>query len=227
VVRLAAGDPARQTTYDNDPLEWAQRWKSEGAKWLHVVNLDGALDGDAHLNIRALRSILSAGVPVELGGGIRDQSSITIALDMGVRRVFIGTAAIQNPALVDWAIIHYGTEHIAGDIGVRDGKVAIKGWQETTNLSVIEMGKRFKESGLTWCVLTDVQRDGLESGLNVNWASELQNSSGMQVVASGGVRDLDDIRRARDAGLAGVIVGRALYEGKIKLEDCLRIQTGT
>ena len=220
VVRLAQGDPGRQTTYGDDPRQWAECWKSEGADWLHVINLDGAFGEDTRLNMQALESILGVGLNVEFGGGIRDQASIETALDLGVRRVFLGTAAIQNPALVDWAIATYGPARIAGDIGARDGKVTIKGWQETTALTVLEVGQRFHTQGIEWCVLTDVRRDGVSTGVNVASAVELQNATGLQVVASGGVSNLEDVRRVREAGLAGVIIGRALYEGRMTIAEC-------
>ena len=220
VVRLAQGNPGRQTTYGDEPRLWAERWKSEGAAWLHVINLDGAFGDDTRLNMHALETILSLGLKVEFGGGIRDRASIQSALNLGVERVFLGTAAIQEPTLVDWAIATFGPAHIAGDIGARDGKVAIKGWQESTSLTVAEAGQRFREQGIVWCVLTDVSRDGISSGVNLNSAMELQSNTGLKVVASGGVSSLSDIRSAQKAGLAGIIIGRALYAGKLSLRDC-------
>jgi phosphoribosylformimino-5-aminoimidazole carboxamide ribotide isomerase len=223
VVRLAQGDPSRQTTYGNDPRAWAERWKAEGAQWLHVINLDGALGEDTRLNLQALEAILRVGLKVEFGGGIRDEAGIQAALGLGVERVFLGTAAIQNPALVDWAVAAYGPSRIAGDIGARDGQVTIKGWQETTSLTILEVGQRFHQQELEWCVLTDVRRDGVSTGVDVDSAVELQDATGLQVVASGGVSSLKDVRRVRDAGLAGVIIGRALYEGKISLPESLNL----
>lgn len=225
VVRLAQGDPARQTAYGDDPLAWAERWKSEGAEWLHIINLSGAFGEDSQANLAALQSILSSGLKIEFGGGIRDEKSIRVPLEMGVARVFLGTAAIQNPPLLDWAIATYGPARIAGDIGVRDGKVTVKGWQESTSLSVREVGQRFRRQGLEWCVLTDVARDGIGAGINVAGALELQAESGLKVVASGGVGSLEDIRRVREAGLAGVIIGRALYDGHVRLTDALQAES--
>lgn len=219
VVRLAQGDPARQTTYGDNPRLWAERWQSEGAKWLHVINLSGAFDEDTHANLKALEQILSVGLKVEFGGGIRNKETLRTPLEMGVQRVFLGTAAIQNPNLVDWALATYGPEKIAGDIGARDGKVTVKGWQETTSLTTLEVGQRFRQQGITWCVLTDVKRDGVSTGVNVSSAIELQTATGLQVVASGGVSTVEDVQRARKANLAGVIIGRALYEEKICLHD--------
>lgn len=220
VVRLAQGDPSRQTVYGDDPRAWAERWKAEGASWLHVINLSGAFDEDSGANFKALESILSVGLNVEFGGGLRDEDSIRTALEMGVTRVFLGTVAIQNPALVERAINQFGPARIAGDIGARDGKVTIKGWQEATALSVAEVGQRFHQQGIEWCVLTDVARDGVSSGVNISSALELQKESGLQVVASGGVSSLVDVQLTREAGLAGVIIGRALYDGKISLPAC-------
>jgi phosphoribosylformimino-5-aminoimidazole carboxamide ribotide isomerase len=223
VVRLAQGDPSRQTIYGDDPLAWAERWKAEGAEWLHFINLDGAFGEDTRLNIQALEAILAVGLKVEFGGGLRDEAGIQAAIELGVERVFLGTAAIQNPELVDWAIAAYGPARVAGDIGARDGKVTIKGWQEITSLTILEVGQRFRQQGLEWCVLTDVRRDGVGTGVDVDSAVELQSVTGLKVVASGGVSSLKDVSRVRDAGLAGVIIGRALYDGKISLQESLNL----
>jgi phosphoribosylformimino-5-aminoimidazole carboxamide ribotide isomerase len=144
-----------------------------------------------------------------------------VPLELGVDRVVLGTAAIQNPALVEWAIARYGAGRIAADIGVRDGLVMVKGWQEATPLTMLEAGKRFRAQGLEWCVLTDVRRDGVGSGVSVAPAVELQTATGLKVVASGGVSSLEDVIRVKNAGLAGVIIGRALYEGNLRLSDCV------
>jgi phosphoribosylformimino-5-aminoimidazole carboxamide ribotide isomerase len=223
VVRLAQGDPARQTTYGDDPLLWAERWKSAGANWLHIVNLDGAFGEDSRLNLQAIESILGIGLNVEFGGGIRDRVSIGTAFDLGIRRVFLGTAAVLNPALVDWAIATYGPACIAGDIGMRSGKVAVKGWQETTPLTGLEVGQRFHAQGLKRCVLTNVQNDGVNNGVDLQSAVELQNVTGLQVVVSGGIGRSEDVRHSREAGLAGVIIGRALFDGQLSLSDVIKV----
>jgi phosphoribosylformimino-5-aminoimidazole carboxamide ribotide isomerase len=222
VVRLAQGNPSRQTSYGDDPRAWAERWQAEGADWLHVINLSGAFDEDGQANFKALESILSVGLKVEFGGGIRDEETVRIPLEMGVERIFLGTAAIQNPSLVSWATDRYGPARIAGDIGSQGGKVMVKGWQESTPLSVQEVGQQLRSQGIEWCVLTDVKRDGVGTGVDVSSAVELQAKTGLKVVASGGVSSLHDVRRAREAGLAGVIIGRALYEGKLSLKKCFR-----
>jgi phosphoribosylformimino-5-aminoimidazole carboxamide ribotide isomerase len=221
IVRLAQGDPARQTEYGDDPRAQAQKFKDEGADWVHVINLSGAFGEEGSANLKALETVLRSGLKVEFGGGIRDEETVKIPLEMGVERVFLGTAAIQNPALVDWAITRYGPARIAADIGVRDGNVMIRGWQESTPLTMLEAGKRFRAQGLEWCVLTDVRRDGVGTGVSVDSAVELQTASGLNVVASGGVSSVEDVIRVKNAGLAGVIIGRALYEGKIGLPEAL------
>jgi phosphoribosylformimino-5-aminoimidazole carboxamide ribotide isomerase len=219
IVRLAQGNPSHQTTYGDDPRAQAEQFKADGAEWIHVINLSGAFDEDAKANLKALEAILTVGLKVEFGGGIRDEESVRVPLKMGAERVFLGTAAILNPALVNWAVACYGPGRIAADIGVRDGQVMVKGWQESTPLTVLEAGKRFRQQGLEWCVLTDVRRDGVGSGVSVDAALELQTATGLKVVASGGVSSLDDVRKVREAGLAGVIVGRALYDGSLRLSD--------
>jgi phosphoribosylformimino-5-aminoimidazole carboxamide ribotide isomerase len=223
VVRLAQGDPDRQTTYGDDPLYWAERWQSEDAEWLHVINLSGAFEEDTNANMEALKTILTTGMKVEFGGGIRERENIQTALNLGVERVFLGTATIQSPELVDWAIAEYGPEHIAGDIGARDGQVMVKGWQQVTPSTVLEVGKRLRNQGVAWCVLTDVKRDGVSTGVDVSSAKALQQATGLQVVASGGVFTLEDVRRTQEAGLAGVIIGRALYEGNLTIAECRKI----
>lgn len=219
IVRLAQGDPARQTEYSADPRQQAEIFKAAGAEWIHVINLSGAFAEDTSANLKALKAILSVGLRVEFGGGIRDMETVRVPLEMGVERVFVGTVAVQNPALVDWAIAQYGPARIAADIGVRNGQVMVKGWQESTPLTMLEAGKRFRAQGLEWCVLTDVSRDGVGTGVSVAPAVELQTATGLKVVGSGGVSSLEDVRVVREAGLAGVIIGRAIYEGKIQLGD--------
>jgi phosphoribosylformimino-5-aminoimidazole carboxamide ribotide isomerase len=223
VVRLAQGDPDRQTTYGDDPAIWADRWLDEGARWLHIINMDGAFEANDSANQRALKTILKTaekyGAQIEFGGGIRDHTNVQAALDLGVARVFLGTATVKNPDLVDWALAEYGPQAIAGDIGIQDGHVMVRGWQEATPLSMRDIGLRLKSQGVAWCVLTDVKRDGVNTGVDVSNAVELQQVTGMKVVASGGVSSVADVDRTRTAGLAGVIIGRALYEGQITIGD--------
>jgi phosphoribosylformimino-5-aminoimidazole carboxamide ribotide isomerase len=221
VVRLAQGDPNRQTVYGDDPVAVAEGWKAEGAEWLHVVNLDGAFGSDTSLNLQSLVSILAVGLKVQFGGGLRDEASLRRALDAGVARAVIGTAAVENPAFVEWAVREFGTERIAVGIDAREGGVRIKGWMEGAGVTAIELGKRLRGQGVEWCVFTDVARDGIGAGVNISATAELARATGLRVIASGGVAGIEDVRHARDAGLAGVIVGRALYEGQVRLRDLL------
>jgi phosphoribosylformimino-5-aminoimidazole carboxamide ribotide isomerase len=221
VVRLAQGDPARQTVYGDDPLAIAELWKAEGAAWLHVVNLDGALGVETAANRAALQRILGLGLKVQLGGGLRDRDSIHAALEAGASRAVIGTAAVENPSLVDWALETCGAERVAVGIDARDGLVRIKGWAEKTSVQAIELASDLRARGLVWCVFTDISRDGLQTGVNLPATTRLAADSGLQVIASGGVASAEEVRRLREAGLAGVILGRALYEGKIQLRSIL------
>ena len=224
VVRLSEGDPGRQTTYGDEPRAWAERWQSEGADWLHVINLDGAFGEASAANFAALRQILSVGIKAQFGGGLRDEPSLRAAFDAGISRAIIGTAAIENPDLVDWALATYGPERVAVGIDARDGVVRIRGWGESAGVQAIELARDLYARGLKWCNFTDVARDGLQSGVNLAATSALAQASGLSVVASGGVATLDDVRRVHQAGLAGVIIGRALYEGNFSVDDYFRMQ---
>ncbi|MBT3388849.1 MAG: 1-(5-phosphoribosyl)-5-[(5-phosphoribosylamino)methylideneamino]imidazole-4-carboxamide isomerase [Chloroflexi bacterium] len=223
VVRLSEGDPGRQTIYGDEPRDWAERWQSEGADWLHVVNLDGAFGEAVVENLAALHQILNVGIKVQFGGGLRDEDSLRAAFDAGISRAVIGTAAIENPALVDWALEIFGSERVVVGIDARDGMVRIRGWEESAGVQAADLARDLCRRGLKWCNFTDVARDGLQSGVNVAATSALAQVSGLSVVASGGVATLDDVRRVRDAGLAGVIIGRALYEGNFSIADCVEM----
>jgi len=225
VVRLAQGDPARQTVYADDPRTAAERWKAEGAEWAHVVNLDGAFGDEASANLPSLISILAAGLKVQFGGGLRDQASLRRVMEAGVTRAVIGTAAIENPRLVDWALREFGPERMAVGIDAREGKARTKGWAEASALTAVELGQRLRAHGVTWCVFTDVARDGVGAGVNVAASAELARETGLLVIAAGGVAGIEDVRRVRKAGLAGVIVGRALYEGRVNLAEALHLTT--
>lgn len=223
VVRLAQGDPDRQTVYGADPLAVAGRWRAEGAEWLHVVNLDGAFGDDSAPNLRALRAILAAGARVQFGGGLRDEDGLRRVLDLGVARAVIGTAAVENPALVDWALAVFGPERVAVGIDARDGLVQVRGWTEASALTAPDLGRHLRAQGLTTCVFTDVARDGVGAGVNVAAAVALAEATGLRVIASGGVAGLNDVHSARRAGLAGLVVGRALYEGAVSLPHAVAV----
>jgi phosphoribosylformimino-5-aminoimidazole carboxamide ribotide isomerase len=229
VVRLKEGDPTRLTAYSDDPAETARRWLETGASWLHVVNLDGAFgEGDSENRI-ALAAILDLakefGARLQFGGGIRSLESIEQALETGVSRLVLGTIAIEQPDLVVHALKKFGAERIATGIDARDGIVRTRGWKETSAVSALDLAHRMRALGLRTAIFTDVSRDGLGNGLNIAATRQLAETSGLDVIASGGVHTLEDVLSARRADLAGVIIGRALYEANVDLKEALELQS--
>lgn len=225
VVRLKEGDPARMTAYSDDPAETAKRWLAMGAKWLHVVNLDGAFGEGDGANQLALLSILKVasefGADVQFGGGLRSIDSMSQALSLGVSRIVLGTVAVEQSDVVTNALKKFGVEKIAVGIDARDGVVRVRGWQSDGGVSAQDLALQMRILGLCTIIFTDVTRDGMGQGLNISATRELADVSGVDVIASGGVLTLDDVLAARDAGLSGVIVGRALYEGTIDFRDAM------
>jgi phosphoribosylformimino-5-aminoimidazole carboxamide ribotide isomerase len=223
------GDPDRETKYADDPLRVAGRWQQAGAEWVHVVNLDGAFGERSAENLAALERILKGtiGVRVQFGGGLRDLASIRQALDLGVSRVVLGTAAARNPALVEAALDAFGAQHVAVGIDARDGRVRTHGWQQGAGISALDLAQDWADKGIHWLIFTDVARDGMGQGLNLEATVRLADVTGLNVIASGGVDSLEDVRRTYEAGLSGVIIGRALYEGRVVLEDALRVKNET
>ena len=225
VVRLVQGDSNLETEYADDPLSVARRWQAAGATWVHVVNLDGAFGEEARANMLALARVLTTGLRVQFGGGLRSFAALHNAFDLGVSRVVLGTAAVENPELVEAALEVFGPDRVAVGIDARKGKVRTHGWQQATALTAVELAQQWASQGVEWIVFTDVSRDGMGSGLNVDATAHLARASGLHVIASGGVASLEDVRRAYQAGLSGVIVGRALYEGQVALGDALRVES--
>ena len=225
VVRLKEGDPARLTEYGDNPAEIASRWLQGGAKWLHVVNLDGAFGESGTANQDALQSILNIArefeALVQFGGGIRSLDAIQQAVDLGVRRVVLGTIAVEQPEAVAIALNRFGPEKIAVGIDAREGLVRTRGWKDNSGITAADLALQMRSLGLRTVIFTDISRDGLSSGLNIPSTCELAETSGLDVIASGGVNRLDDVVAARNAGLAGAIIGRALYEGLINLKEVL------
>ena len=221
VVRLKAGDPRRLTAYSDDPVGTAQRWLEAGADWLHVVNLDGAFGEEDDANQLALRAILKLGARVQFGGGIRSPEAMHKAIELGVSRVVLGTMAMQQPELVEAALKKFGAEFVAVGIDAQDGFVRLYGWKEGSQITATAFAHQMQSLGLRTAIFTDINRDGLGSGLSIASTCELAQTSGLEVIASGGLHTLEDVHAARDAELAGVIIGRALYEGTIDLRVAL------
>ncbi len=223
VVRLKEGDPARMTSYSDDPAETAQKWLGMGATWLHVVNLDGAFGESDHANRSALESILKLGAQVQFGGGMRSLDVIENAIKLGVSRVVLGTISIEQPQVVQDAINKFGAEKIAVGIDARDGLVSVRGWKDDSKISATSLALQMRTFGLRTVIYTDIRRDGLGSGLNIASTRELADVSGLDVIASGGVHTIDDVIAARDAKLSGAIIGRALYDGTVDLRKALQV----
>lgn len=230
VVRLSEGDPKRQTAYSSDPAETARQFIAAGAEWLHVINLDGAFGDGEIKNMDALAAILAVAVPagckVQFGGGLRTIESIEAAFLMGVSRVVIGTAIVEAPGLLEDVLARWGSERIVAGLDARDGWLRIHGWQGETGLNVADVALIVRERGVTTLVFTDIARDGLQKGLNLESTLDIARVSGMKVIASGGVGSMADIQAVKEAGLAGVIVGRAIYENNISLADLFGKSSG-
>jgi phosphoribosylformimino-5-aminoimidazole carboxamide ribotide isomerase len=228
VVRLRQGDPDAETRYSDDPAAMARHWASLGAEWLHVVNLDGALQaGDRSINLQRLIEIRQAvALPIQFGGGLRTLDDMDLALQAGATRVVLGTAAVRQPELVTQAIARCGQERIVVGIDAREGQVAIHGWQDTSDVRAVDLARRMAEAGVARIVYTDISRDGMLSGVNAAATAELAELAGIKVIASGGVRDLDDVRAllALEAkGIEGVITGQAIYSGALDLAAAIAL----
>jgi len=225
VVRLKEGDPARMTFYNADPAGTARHWLEMGARWLHVVNLDGAFGENDLKNQAAIESILSAArefkVKIQFGGGLRSLDAMRRALDLGVNRLVLGTIAIEQPEMVSEAISQFGAEKIAAGIDARDGFVRVRGWRDNSDMLGTDLAMQMKARGIRTIIYTDISRDGLGGGLNIQGTRALAEKSRLDVIASGGVHTLEDVIAARDAKLAGVIVGRAIYDGSLDLKQAL------
>lgn len=221
-MRLRQGDMAQATIFNNDPAAQARNFESAGFRWLHVVDLNGAVTGESS-NIAAVREILSAiKIPVQLGGGIRDIRTIESWLSAGVSRVILGTAAVRNPALVPEAARRL-PGHIAVGIDARDGFVAVDGWTATSTMSALDLARRYEQAGIAAIIFTDISRDGMMRGVNVAATAALASAVSVPVIASGGVASVSDIRALKQSGapIAGVVIGRALYDGRINATDAL------
>ncbi len=225
-VRLHQGDKNRETVYYDDPAEPAGLWKKAGSEWVHVVDLDGAFDG-VPKNGEAVRRIAATGLKVELGGGIRSSDTVAAALAAGASRVVIGTRACESEEFVKNLVLEHG-DRIAVGIDAREGKVAVKGWVDTTGTSAVELARRMAELGVATLIYTDIATDGTLTGPNFAAQQEMLETVSARVIASGGVARREDVARfaemaRKHPNLEGVIVGKALYDGKVDLADLIAL----
>lgn len=224
-VRLVQGDMSRATVFNDNPAEQAATFEAQGFSWLHVVDLDGAFAGKP-VNAGAVEGILSRlSIPVQLGGGIRNLATVEGWLEKGVARVIIGTAAVRDPDFVREAARRF-PGRVAVGIDARDGLVAVEGWAETSELSAQELGRRFEDAGVAAIVYTDIARDGLVQGLNIDGTLALARAVGIPVIASGGLGSIRDIERLLEpdcAILEGAITGRALYDGRLDPREAIAL----
>jgi phosphoribosylformimino-5-aminoimidazole carboxamide ribotide isomerase len=226
-VRLEQGDRARATVFNRDPASQAHRFETQGFRYLHLVDLDGASAGKP-MNVAAVERILeTVSIPVQLGGGIRDMATLEGWLGKGVTRVIIGTAAVHDPAFVKEAARAY-PGRVAVGLDARDGKVAVEGWAETSELTALDIARRFEDAGVAAIIHTEIARDGLLTGLDLDSTIALADAISIPVIASGGLASLADIRallEPRAARLGGAIAGRALYDGRVNAAAALALIT--
>jgi phosphoribosylformimino-5-aminoimidazole carboxamide ribotide isomerase len=216
-VRLYQGDYAQETVYSADPVAVAQQWQEQGAPRLHLVDLDGAAGGHQENRETIAAIVGQLTIPVQVGGGIRSEATARELLDLGVDRVVIGTAAVEQPDLVQRLCRDYGGEHVIVAVDARDGQVAIRGWRETTSVSALDLAQQMAQLGVPRLLYTDISRDGTLSEPNFEANRELAARTGLKILASGGVASLEQLRRLASTGVEGAIVGRALYTGDVKL----------
>jgi phosphoribosylformimino-5-aminoimidazole carboxamide ribotide isomerase len=222
-VRLVRGDMNQATVFNDDPASQAASFADAGASWLHLVDLDGAFAGKP-INAKAVEAIVDAvDIPVQLGGGIRNLDTIEQWLDCGVMRVILGTAAVKDPDLVRQACRSF-PGHVAVGIDARAGRVAVEGWAEETDIDATDLARKFADAGVDAIIYTDIDRDGVLQGANIPATAELARTVSVPVIASGGISSLSDIRALiADKCIAGAIIGRALYDGRIDLREALKL----
>jgi phosphoribosylformimino-5-aminoimidazole carboxamide ribotide isomerase len=228
-VRLLKGDMNTATRFNDDPADQARRFLAAGCTWLHVVDLDGAFAGKS-VNGEAVENIVEAAaeVPVQLGGGIRDEAGIEYWLSRGVRRVILGTIALRDPEFVKRVCARWSGRIVVG-IDARNGKVAVTGWSETSTVKALDLALKFEQSGVAAIVYTDIDRDGVLAGPNIEATVDLAYHLTTPIIASGGVSglaDLKELKKHESAGISGVICGRSLYDGRINLAEAVKLLHG-
>ena len=226
VVRLTKGDYNQVKIYADSPAEMALEFMKDGATNLHMVDLDGAKDG-LPVNFDAIREAAKIdGLFIEVGGGIRNMQRIEEYLSLGVKRIILGTAAIRNYPFVEEAVKEFGSA-VAVGVDAKEGLVAVSGWQETTNVNSVEFCKKLRDTGVSTVIYTDISKDGMLSGTNLEIYKELSEIKGLDIVASGGITFAHELETLREMNIYGAIVGKAVYEGKLSLKDALAAAGGT
>ena len=222
-VRLRQGDMRQQTLYSSDPAGTARQWEQLGAEWLHVVDLDGAVEGEPRNFAHIVSVVKGLSIPVQVGGGIRSIETVRRYFSIGAQRVVVGTAALLNPVLLQQACAEFPDRVLAG-IDARDGKVAIRGWTSVSDKTAIDLLPTLRGYSLAGVIYTDISKDGMLAGPNVTALREIAERSPVTVIASGGITSLDDLRAIKSLGprIAGAIVGKALYDGKLDLKEAIQ-----
>ncbi|MDY7033524.1 MAG: 1-(5-phosphoribosyl)-5-[(5-phosphoribosylamino)methylideneamino]imidazole-4-carboxamide isomerase [Thermodesulfobacteriota bacterium] len=227
-VRLLQGDMNRSTIFSDDPAEVAKKWEDKGAELIHVVDLDGSFAGSPRNKEKIEEILRTVKVPIQLGGGIRDLATIDQYMEMGINRVILGTVALEKPELVKEACTQHPGGIVVG-IDAKDGLIAVRGWTEITGKKAVDIGKEMEEFGVAAFVFTDIKRDGMQTGPNIQRTQELARSVSVPVIASGGVNTITDIENMiliEKDGVIGIIVGRALYSKSLRLEDAVKLTKG-
>lgn len=222
-VRLRQGKFKEISVYSESPLIIAKSWEQQGASYIHVVDLDGALLGQS-ANIKAIKEIVdNIKIPIQVGGGIRTIQDIENKLALGVSRVIIGTKAVTDPGFVNEAIQVFGPEKIVVGIDAKDGLVAIEGWEEISNYNAVDVALTMARYGVKTIIYTDISKDGMLQGPNVSYTKEMIDSTGLKIIASGGVTSLTDLEQLKEINSFGAIIGKALYENKINLNEAIKL----
>lgn len=228
-VRLVQGKAENKTVYSSDPASMAQSFQDQGAEWLHIVDLDGAFQGRSG-NLATIKQIAARiTIPFQVGGGLRQQEDVENLLEMGASRVIIGTRAVTSPDFIEALLLRFGPKKIILGLDARDGIVTIEGWVEKSSLQALDFARQMQRLGVQTAIYTDVSRDGLLQGPNLDAIQQMAELSGLKIIASGGVSTVDDIRQLKEMeslGVSGVIIGKALYDGKIALKDALQAAQG-
>jgi len=221
-VRLYKGLFDKETIFNDDPSLVARKWETLGGTYIHVVDLDGALEGE-WVNKEAIQKIIqSVNVPVQTGGGVRTLEDIKERLDIGIERVIIGTMAVKNPEFVKEAVERFGSEHIAVGIDAKDGMVATHGWEKVSGLEAISFAKQMKSIGVNYIIYTDISKDGTMEGPNIEQTKKMVEKTNMSIIASGGVSKMSDLEEVQDIGANGAIIGKALYLDAIRLDEAVK-----